>query len=542
MGVNTGRQNCAPCPNFAANGSAKPITVGGLPPLPQDLKDSSNSQTTAAMFAPYVIVQIIGKDPVMITVGNKSIPGSAKFGHRAVIKSFQYGQSNGCGVIVEIVDEEGGVFQRFFDKMVHCLQTTNDQYKIKVQWGWVADVCSAGGHVIVQRSAVHNFVVIKVDVKFEQTLTFVLECYDLMTLSFETLHQAEYGSDHNVDKMDLKDALRKLFTQTCPKIEQIKFLTRSAGKNPRDQNPEIDMWKFEDPYKKKYLAKGQNPEDVAWEWIKSHLTERGKGVTMAWDDMEDVSTLVMWEYSEPVHKEKGPDPNSGDNIHIGNYMVNGGPCGNVISFTPSIKWTFMYASKLGGEGSTQTAKIPHEKENSKSYELKEYDCALEGQNSECSNENNTSGPRAENAPDEISQEDGKDGQEKAQKADAEHMLANRNYEPVTAEMRIHGNPVLDDPLLMKFAYASIIVINPFHIAPTKARGACGDWAASGTQGDGAVAVSTCNPTLSNKKWWVVGVSHEIRLGTYTTTLKLVLPTPGSTIHPNNTTGIPIPQG
>jgi hypothetical protein len=75
-----------------------------------------------------------------------------------------------------------------------------------------------------------------------------------------------------------------------------------------------------------------------------------------------------------------------------------------------------------------------------------------------------------------------------------------------------GDPFYSNPILfVGTKFVSIVFINPYFF---------GD-AASGTW----LQTSTCNSMLSNKKYQVTGVSHNIGNGTYTTTLKLMLPVP-----------------
>ena len=108
----------------------------------------------------------------------------------------------------------------------------------------------------------------------------------------------------------------------------------------------------------------------------------------------------------------------------------------------------------------------------------------------------------------------KDAPRDALRSQAANERANKNYESVEAEMRIQGNPALDNIYDLITKTVSIIVINPFHLA-------------NGGNGIDWLIPAPCNDILSNKNWRVKGVSHEVREGTYTTTLKLFLVSPGS---------------
>ncbi|MGL1636394.1 hypothetical protein ACSTJT_23245, partial [Vibrio parahaemolyticus] len=65
---------------------------------------------------------------------------------------------------------------------------------------------------------------------------------------------------------------------------------------------------------------------------------------------------------------------------------------------------------------------------------------------------------------------------------------------------------------------SIVVINPFHIQDVGGED-CGEW----------LQAETCNAVLSNRQWLVLGTSHEIKEGSYTTTIKVRLDAPGTDI-------------
>jgi hypothetical protein len=108
----------------------------------------------------------------------------------------------------------------------------------------------------------------------------------------------------------------------------------------------------------------------------------------------------------------------------------------------------------------------------------------------------------------------RDAPRDALRSQAANERANKIYENIEAEMRIQGDPQLDDMMKLKTKTVAIIVINPFHLA-------------SGANGIDWLVPSPCNDVLSNKNWRVTGVSHEIKEGSYTTTLKLFLNSPGS---------------
>jgi hypothetical protein len=92
--------------------------------------------------------------------------------------------------------------------------------------------------------------------------------------------------------------------------------------------------------------------------------------------------------------------------------------------------------------------------------------------------------------------------------------------PVEADLVIQGNPDLVATQLIYKQWVSIIVVNPFHLTggSNKGDGDCPDWTIS----------PPCNEMMTNKGWFVRGVNHSIRDGSYTTTLKVYLTGPGGT--------------
>src|ERR1017187_7180714 len=88
----------------------------------------------AEIISPFVMVQI-GEG---ISVGNLSAPS---MDNEAVIKSFEYGTSNGLSVSIEILDEQGGAFDQSMAKMKTTL--CEDQM-IRIIWGWMRVDCATG--------------------------------------------------------------------------------------------------------------------------------------------------------------------------------------------------------------------------------------------------------------------------------------------------------------------------------------------------------------------------------------------------------------
>jgi hypothetical protein len=68
-------------------------------------------------------------------VGNNSFP--------AVIKSVQVGGSNGFGVDIEIVDQEGGDFKNIYQKISRG--GTSSDFLVELRYGWISTNCGEAG-------------------------------------------------------------------------------------------------------------------------------------------------------------------------------------------------------------------------------------------------------------------------------------------------------------------------------------------------------------------------------------------------------------
>ena len=475
------------------------------------------------VIAPYVKIWIKdeNKQQSVMTVGNMSAP---EFQHRAVISSFQYGSDNGIGARIEIVDEEGGVFKKFFDKLLLKMSDVEEKYTVNCEWGWVGSKCgdNGGGDCVIARTKQeHTLLLIKVDVKFDKVYKFVLECTDMIQPLMETKVSKVYGSDSN--KIKLRDAIKQLGEDHKIKITYVR--------RERDGTLVCDPDKFfhmEDKIKCKWSGNNQNIVAVIHRWIRPFRTSRHKGIKVKWNDAASGKpNLMIWEDGHPGCNET-VDCAGGGVSHLGTYIVNGGDCSPVIEFNPQIKAIWSPVANAGGDTSKSSGKTGKGDEDD--------DCDMGAK----------FGPARAGSPTyNVESEEaqcvyGKDAMKQTKKSDRAHHRANVNFLPFRGELRIQGDPTLDDPFELAYARAGIIVINPFHLASRQSgEGSCPEWFSGGAQpnqGVGGIAQSTCNPVLSNKCWEVFGVSHEIRLGAYTTTLNCFLPLPGVNISKDQPLG------
>jgi hypothetical protein len=205
---------------------------------------------------------------------------------------------------------------------------------------------------------------------------------------------------------------------------------------------------------------------------------------------------------------------------LGAFIVNGGKCSNVISFTPNINWPAAFATLARG-GNAGGADNAHgvKKDNTRAG------CKYQTENTGI--KQNVEATRW--AKDIYGPERSTEETEKSQMA---HNKANNVREgimPIEAELRIQGNPHPNfvDSRFIQGSWASIVVVNPFTIDGNW-YGGCGDWM--------ILADSVCNNILSNKHWRVTGVNHQIKEGSYVTTLKAKLDAPGIDIQSGESLG------
>jgi hypothetical protein len=428
----------------------------------------------------------------VLTVGNRSYPDH----NTAIITSFHYSYSDGSGVQIEVTDEEGGAFSRFFEKILVDVAEAVTKYEIQCKWGWVGGDCQGGGRNLNATNCWHNFLLQTVDIKYEQTMKFVLHCTDLFNATIDaSANQKTYGSD--TGPMPLKQAITELLQKNNPgpvEYQQLRKLPNGGVAN----------WEWKDDPKDKWVADQRNALGVIKKWMRGYTTDNDKGVKLAWDDCQTKPTVIAWEDGAPRCTEIKKCWN-----HIATYIVNGGDCSPVVSFNPQIKWPVGMVQKTGGGGDHRVTA-----ENGKQEDEDECNFEDEGPGGHNSGMTTTN----PSAPEHLIRNYGKLAWKKFRLHDKRHGRANAPliHGGISADLVIQGDPSLDEPLKLYDATVSLIVVNPFHLSGTL----CPEWT--------HLAGSACNETLSNQTWRIRGITHDIRQGTYTTTLRLWLEPPGGT--------------
>jgi hypothetical protein len=462
--------------------------------------------------APWVKMYFGDDTEVAVTVGNQSQP---QYGNTAIIKSFQYGRTDGFETTVEIIDEQGGNFARFVDKIAKCMDDISGDSPyghVAFEFGWTASNCTGleggdlgqtggggmngsmqSGSLMKSKRLQGMFQDIEASfengvVKFRCTMT------DLVQSVFVSRIDETIGDDDQ--PVPLKQAIMELAA-----LPPTKFNVNFRKKDGSE-------WDFLDDPVARFDADGQNKLSIISKWLEPFSTEDGKGILPVWD--EETNTLVLQEDMTPSCREK---VGCGNN-HIGTFIVNGGRCSPVISFSPKINFVASFSAKTSGGGTTGMDAGSVTKEEGEDCPKQSESVGIQG----------SAGPVTQAAHNVFGPKEALSETNKSQiKHDKAVSVIQLGVGAITAELTIVGDPriVGFDAVIGK--YASIVVINPFHISGDKG---CGDWLAS----------PACNEVLSNKNWMIQAFDHQIKEGSYVTTLKLLLPTPGNELHGDNTAG------
>jgi hypothetical protein len=440
-----------------------------------------------------------------ISVGNRSSPPT----NHAVIKSFKYGNTTAGGgggyrMEIEVADEAGGSFATFMNRMVSVFDVSRMQGKnwVHVQWGWIGGKCPGDTYF---PSTSHTALLLRINSTFAHGLMkFNLEATDITTVAFQATTNDNYGKD------DQPIPLKQAITQLCQKYGvKVEFLRPNT----------LEEWNFSDPATNGGRGDSSFPKDVVrtnsqdfvtiiCNWIANAgvKTDRGHGIVPAFNSRREPGNetdhLILWENPVP----KCGEVVDGCKFSLGTYIVNGGKESSVLSFNPQIEPIFGHQNESGGGSST----TKNEQKNEKGDPECNYgpqDGPKRGQptyNVNTDNANRIYGTLL--------------GYQKSRDAQVAHARAAIPFKPIKCELKIQGDPSLADPVQLNGKFVSLVVVNPYHIQ-AGVDGDCGDW----------LQADPCNVVASNKNWMIMGSYHEVKEGSYTTTLQLSLANPGSDI-------------
>lgn len=434
---------------------------------------------------------------------------------RACIKSFQYGRSvaNGCGFKVEIVTEDYNTMVKVISILNKSKADANpDAHKARCRFGWVKRNCENGF------TKIHNelfggkllFLVQTVESNFENGVFKInVECCDLFQrTNQQTQGLNEFGEDDN--KMTLKDALTDIWIEPIfhPNVDKVEFKAYS-NLDPVGSGATFDFKNADGGPRgprSTWQTKEKNKLSTTRGWIDPVLTKNNKGIMQIYDNEDQLS--LVWQ--EDVIDD---NPFGCERRNIGSFVVNGGNCSPVISFSPKINWLTQNtgtgavdsgASALDG---TRADNVIH---NRPSWNLREN--IGSNQTESISTDQNLWRPKRI--------------QPKAtQDSVTEHGHATIMYEiagAIEAELTIQGNPKYSynyGENGIVGAYISIAVLNPAVVRDKMSDGGC-MW----------LSESPVNEVLSNTAWLVKGVDHQITDGKYITTFKVLLAAPNAELN------------
>jgi len=467
------------------------------------------------VLAPFIRMEIAGEG-LKITVGNQSSPNFEP-ANTACILSMQYGQSDGAGCTIEIADEEGGAFEKFFRKIVTNLNNASSLYKVQVVWGWISQKCGEEEVQVISTSQTHNFILKRVQVKYESVIKFILEAKDFVDMLAETRVDIALGEDDH--PMPLKEAIRDLFKKSNPSVPSVQFKRKLPDGNTEDWDFKLTAGDGKAP-EGTWRGDQQNVISTVQNWIRGYTTDRGRGMRMAWNDAKEDPEIIFWEDGSPDCDEVKSNKQG-----LRTYVVNGGQCSPVISFQPDMNWIFALAARVGGNIDSYNTSARKQHQDNDKCDFGDDPAGVGSQGgSQGKYANRGAGTTTSNAPNSNAFRDfGEQVGKEVNKNEAENHRANTNFLPMSAQLVIQGDPELDHPFKLRTARIGLIVVNPFRVI-LNADGC--DW----------TSVSDCNDILSNSNWIIWATSHDIKEGSYTTTLKLKLTAPGSEINKNSPLG------
>lgn len=433
-----------------------------------------------------------------LTVGNQSSPDR---GNHAVIKSFQFGGSSGQGCVVEIFDEEGSEFTEFMNRLNNSIRRTSEDYAMAVDFGWIIRKCDQS----ITRYVVSNFddgisggggrlhfMPANVEADYSNgKIRFQVTATDLLGRISENRTDMTIGSDSQ--RVRLMPAVRQMLQRNIPSIERVDFL-RQTPNGPTPYNFRNSDGGREGPAAT-WNASQQNGMAAARQWLNNVTTDRGKGIIGQWNCAASTPHVIFWEDGQPGCNENGPLNSCGPSS-FGSYIVNGGDCSPVISFAPKVGWNFSQNQGSGGNFGGGVS--------SRQVLTRQPICRQALDRAGIQTQPTVGAQVIQWRPPELALQ-------RAQEALGAHQAAGLEYEqwsPVEAELKIQGDPRFVFPALWRDKTVAIIVINPFHIVG--GQGTC-DW----------LARPACNSIFSSKRYLIKEVSHEIKEGSYTTTLKVM---------------------
>jgi hypothetical protein len=422
-----------------------------------------------------------------------------------IVKSFEFGWSSGYQISVEIHDEEGGSFQDFIDNILKCHKNGSESStELEAEWGWILTTCEGNSWTNITPRKIPAQI-IDLEVSFSDgKARYKIEARPNANTVFSAQEDKVFGEDGKREY--LTDAIRQL-CQIAPPLD-VEFLRRneSGQTEPLRWKPPFDPIKGP---KCVWSADSHDKLTTITKWCEPFLTENDKGVFICTDNRQSNKIVVMEDVIAACGEGKPCET-----CQFGTFIVNGGPCSNVIEFNPSFNWLTIANSYSSG-GATGSAA-----DGGREQQEDEKDCPEEEHGDSLGvNAYITINRYAFDChgPKEAVKETNKGARADAHAGKVVESDANKQ---IKGELRIIGDPrsqYLDQQEWIG-KKCSIVMINPFHIDGS-GNGGCGDW----------LARPGCNNVLSNKAWRIEKVNHYVKEGFYETTINVALDGPSAHI-------------
>lgn len=468
-----------------------------------------------------------------VTVSNRS-SDSTDPKHCAVIKSFSLGHSEGTDVSVVIHDTHGGNFEAFMNHLFSdwmCVKKIDHgQLLMKVRFGWTKS--GSKEPVPVSSSKCYYIICSSIEANFtEGKIVFDIVGHDVVHRMPEGAAEFQVGGEGDKGVHFLHAVMQFLTdpNSPAPNISAVKFILNEGkskseytfdSKNPPKGSSGPNLFNMDEEKEKrlgllgKWSAQGLNKIEAVRKWAHQNPSANNNNWIIRMDTTLEKPTLVFEENS--VVRCGNESDSYFDSLSLGTYIVNGGPLSPVVEFNPKIKWDFT-APVGAGAGSSGVQMNESQKDGGKH------------QGGECMPKEKSAGAGQITSVEPHENQINKGG--KILGKDEEHEgVIKRTVSiipyGVAADLVIVGDPSFCPPNeSVGIKFVSIVVINPFHIAP-EGSGSGGDW----------LAQPICNEVLSNKGWLVKSVNHRIDAGSYHTTIGVELSTPGITLPAGNKLG------
>jgi hypothetical protein len=464
------------------------------------------------VLAPWVAVTFEGSGS-LITVGNDSSPNTNPV-NSAIIKSFEFGYSDGLTLRVVIHDEQGGSLVRFMEHLLKdyvCLKNGNPAtVRMKTQFGWVKTGCPNPLPVVASRCIfclVDSLETSYHEGKFVCEITGKDLCYRMPEGG--TYHI--YGGEGK-NAIALTAAIKEYMTNSCaPNVKSVKFCRMEGGKcvpcpfkNGGVAGP-----------KGKWIASGQDKLACTMRWLAGHPTDRKLGWVGTYNSENPSGELIFWEDSKPL----GTQPDSyWDKNCIGTYIVNGGKRSSVIEFSPKIRWDFARLDNQGGQLSSTKINATGQQGSVLPGAVQS---GLDAQGHPCTGQN-TQATSTETHRDNFNSSE---TVEVIAGNSATHRALRILHDNVEADITIVGDPTILPPSEAMFSKnMTIIVVNPYFMRRNSSDTL--EWLAN----------PVCNEVLSNKGWLCKSIVHKIEAGRYTTTIGVYLTAGGVDAPPKSPLG------